>query len=1315
MSLSQTDFDCTHVGANSVTLTVTDNNGNVSTCDATITVEDNVNPTAVAQNLTVQLDASGAGSITAAQANNNSTDACGIASLALNQTDFDCSHVGANTVTLSATDNNGNIGTTTFTVTVEDNVNPTAVAQNLTVQLDASGAATITGAQADNGSSDACGIASLVPSKTTYGCADVGTPSTVTLTVTDNNSNVSTATFTVTVEDNVSPTAVCQNLTIQLDAAGAASITAAQVNDASSDACGIASMSLSQTDFDCTHIGANSVTLTVNDNNGNVSTCTATITVEDDIDPTAICQDLTIQLDASGSASITAAQVDNGSYDDNCNITMSLSQTDFDCDDIGANSVTLTVTDDGGNVSTCTATITVENNITPTATCQNLTVQLDASGAASITAAQVNSGSTANCGVASMTLDQTDFTCSDVGENTVTLTVTDNNSNVSTCDATITIEDNINPTAICQNLTVTLDANGAASITAAQVDNGSFDNCSIASTTLSKTDFTCADVGPNTVTLTVTDVNSNVSTCTATITVEDNINPTATCQNLTVQLDANGAASITASQVDNGSFDNCAIASITLDQTDFTCADVGANTVTLTVTDVNSNFSTCTATITVEDNINPTASCQNLTVQLDASGAASITAGQVDNGSSDNCGIASMSLDQTTFGCGDVGANTVTLTVTDTNGNQSTCTATITVQDNVAPIASCQNLTVVLDANGAGSITAAQVNNGSSDACGIASMTLNQTDFDCTDIGSNSVTLTVTDNNGNISTCSAAITVEDNMSPSAVCQNLTVQLDATGAASITAAQVGSSSTDNCDITMTLDQTDFDCDDVGANTVTLTVTDDGGNPSTCTATITVEDNINPTVVCQNLTVQLDASGAASITAGQVDNGSFDNCGIASMSLDQTTFGCGDVGTNTVTLTVTDTNGNQNTCTATITVEDNINPTAICQNLTVQLDANGAASITAAQVDNGSFDNCTIASSSLSKTDFTCADVGTNTVTLTLTDTNGNQSTCTATITVEDNINPTAICQDLTVQLDANYQGSITAAQVDNGSFDNCSIASITVSQTDFDCTHVGSNTVTLTVTDVNGNISTCTATITVDDPDYDNDNIGDCTDPDIDGDGALNENDSDDYNEFVCSDTDGDGCEDCQSGTYDPANDGTDTDGDGICDASDLCSDPLANNWDASLYANEECEPCPDAPVFASIDIESFATTMSSTDGDISLNITSGNADTLFLFGQNGAADLTITLPSDLDNIPAGYYTAMVMDSDGCIGVATLSPGGTTLQQPGITRPLIVPYALCCSGCGVNDTDSDGICDDDDNCTDQTAPNYNDPANDPCAE
>ena len=152
--------------------------------------------------------------------------------------------------------------------------------------------------------------------------------------------------------------------------------------------------------------------------------------------------------------------------------------------------------------------------------------------------------------------------------------------------------------------------------------------------TLDTEDFTCADVGPNTVTMTVTDVNGNVSTCTSTITVQDNINPTAICQNLTVQLDASGAGSITAAQVDNGSFDNCSIATMTLDKMNFTCADVGANTVTMTVTDVNGNTWYLYFYGHGSRQRRPhIAICQNLTVQLDASGAGSITAAQVDNGS----------------------------------------------------------------------------------------------------------------------------------------------------------------------------------------------------------------------------------------------------------------------------------------------------------------------------------------------------------------------------------------------------------------------------------------------------------------------------------------------------------------------------------------------------------------------------------------------------------------------------------------------------------------------------------------------------------
>ncbi|MEZ4686825.1 MAG: HYR domain-containing protein [Bacteroidia bacterium] len=159
---------------------------------------------------------------------------------------------------------------------------------------------------------------------------------------------------------------------------------------------------------------------------------------------------------------------------------------------------------------------------------------------------------------------------------------------------------------------------------------------------------------------------------------------------------------------------------------------------------------------------------------LDASGAGSITTADIDNGSTDNCGIQSMSLSKTSFGCADVGANTVTLTVTDIHGNSATCTATVDVQDNIAPNALCKNVVVQLDSAGTGSITAADVDNGSNDACGIASLSVSPSSFDCSDVGNNTVTLTVTDNNGNTSTCTATVDVQDNIAPDAQCQNVTI-------------------------------------------------------------------------------------------------------------------------------------------------------------------------------------------------------------------------------------------------------------------------------------------------------------------------------------------------------------------------------------------------------------------------------------------------------------------------------------------------------------------------------------------------------------
>ena len=113
-------------------------------------------------------------------------------------------------------------------------------------------------------------------------------------------------------------------------------------------------------------------------------------------------------------------------------------------------------------------------------------------------------------------------------------------------------------------------------------------------------------------------------------------------------------------------------------------------------------------------------------------------------------------------------------------------------------------------------------------------------------------------------------------------------------------------------------------DVGAYSAMYFAADANGNTSIVFRTVEVVDTTNPTVVCQNITVQLDDTGNASITAAMIDNGSTDLSGIASLAIDMTDFDCTNVGDNMVTLTVTDAHGNTDMCMATVTIEDTISP-------------------------------------------------------------------------------------------------------------------------------------------------------------------------------------------------------------------------------------------------------------------------------------------------------------------------------------------------------------------------------------------------------
>ncbi|MEM7101728.1 MAG: LamG-like jellyroll fold domain-containing protein, partial [Bacteroidota bacterium] len=690
-SLSQSTFDCTDVGDNTVTLTVQDDVDNESTCMATITIVDNTNPLVTCQDITVQLDGAGAATITGNDVVTGTSDNCAVQIDGVTPNSFDCMDIGSNPVVLTVSDVNGNSSTCSSNVTVEDDTDPTAVCQNITVQLDGMGNASITPGQVDGGSTDNCG--SPTPTTVTPNAFDINDlgANTVILTVTDASGNTATCSANVEVQNNNIPNAVCQNITVQLDGAGMASITGADVDGGSSAIGGIASLAVSPDQFDCTDLGANTVVLTVTDNSANTGTCNATVTIEDDTAPTASCQDVTIQLDQNGMGSVGVILADS-----DAEFSGTQGQDDWR---YGSNAAF-----DTGNFSQLpNFTGFVWNNPGT-----NLDFpQIDALGGHPQIENlfwAVRRWTSDYSGLVTISGDfyDRDNNCGDGAH----VRIFQNNNqifeynNIPTVSTTYSFALNVN---IGDNIDFVIDpifdpgcddTHFTALIQTYGIENGSMDNCGIVSMAVDQEDFTCADIGTNTVILTVTDGSGNSSTCQATVTVEDDTPPTASCQSITIQLDGTGNASISGSDIDGGSTDNCNVASLSANPNTFDCMDTGVNNVVLTVTDDDGNSSTCQATVTVEDDTPPTASCQSINIQLDGTGNISITGNDVDGGSTDNCNVASLSANPNTFDCQNTGDNIVVLTVTDDDGNSSTCQATVTVEDDTAPTAICQSITI---------------------------------------------------------------------------------------------------------------------------------------------------------------------------------------------------------------------------------------------------------------------------------------------------------------------------------------------------------------------------------------------------------------------------------------------------------------------------------------------------------------------------------------------------------------------------------------------------------------------------------------------
>ncbi len=407
--------------------------------------------------------------------------------------------------------------------------------------------------------------------------------------------------------------------------------------------------------------------------------------------------------------------------------------------------------------------------------------------------------------------------------------------------------------------------------------------------------------------------------------------PVAQCKDIIVNLDANGQASVLPTDLDDGSFDDCGEVVVSfpngVQQFDFGCDDVlTASIVIVEVTNAKGLSSTCFSEIGITEDIAPVVSCKDITVELNANGLGSYSADMLDAGIVDNCDLGVNGFPEIPVTCAEVGTFPVTYTVKDKAGNEGSCTGNVTVVDVTAPTAICKNLEVSLDANGQASVTPADLDGGSSDACGSVdfmfadgSPALN---FNCQAVNSTvTVDLGVADESGNTGICSSQITIKDDIAPVITCEDITLSLAANGRVTVAPDVFNLQLSDNCGITGVSGPVyGATCEDVGTTTpVIVTARDASGNEGTCTVNVTIEDNLAPTALCKDIEVSLDENGLGTIMPADIDDGSFDNCGTPNLVLDQTTFTTAQLGENTVSLTATDASGNSSTCTSTVRVK------------------------------------------------------------------------------------------------------------------------------------------------------------------------------------------------------------------------------------------------------------------------------------------------------------------------------------------------------------------------------------------------------------
>lgn len=587
--------------------------------------------------------------------------------------------------------------------------------------------------------------------------------------------------------------------------------------------------------FDCGDIG-NNVFYARGTKNGVLESCSDELMIQDNTLPILITND---EAFTYVNTPITIDQIDNGSFD-NCGIaTSTLSQDTWSS--LGTFTTNYTLTDIGGNVITQGVDVDVVNSVIACNT--NVQATLDENGIFVLESEVITEGGPYAPNIEVYNLETgeggetLELDCDDLG--TFMVQVLDPN-NENSCWGWFTLADMIAPTPYAQNVTVSMNGGTSATITPELVDAGSFDNCSIESVALSQSTFTAP--GTYDVTFTVTDQSGNSDFADVSVTV---LEGTPGCNGaVNISLAFMGEATVDGEVFVEGNADYDVIEvsrdNINFDETvTFNCDDHGTTSTVYVRIEQDGNQYNCTSEATIEDKLAPIAIVQNFTIDLASeTDTYTLTPDDIDIGSTDNCANFTFTLSQTEFSSDDWGYTDVVLIITDVAGLTAFAVSTITVliDGELPPIQCLPELTTNALPWGGPEVFADDFVLNSDDFDEVLISTDPMGPFtesfvaDCGVNGNSTSTLYIQATSGTEEyNCSSELTVVDNIAPVAIGEVSVTLVLVDGEAELTPEMVDDGSYDSCtDITLSLDKTLFTAEDIGNNTVILTVTDLNGN-------------------------------------------------------------------------------------------------------------------------------------------------------------------------------------------------------------------------------------------------------------------------------------------------------------------------------------------------------------------------------------------------------------------------------------------------------------------------------------------------------